>query len=196
MWLFRKHKEGNDETLAAAYRENGDRQVAGELFERHVKNVYGVCLFYFRDRATAQDAVMGIFEKLLTELRRHHISNFKAWLSFVTRNYCISELRKTKQNRFLPETYLDFELKETSLEEETILSGINDERLLSYLGEMLPQLKEKQRICIELFYLRNRSYLEIEEETGFGLNEVKSYIQNGKRNLKLLIEEKIKRHVA
>jgi RNA polymerase sigma factor (sigma-70 family) len=196
MWLFKKHSTKSDEELAAAYKLSGDKQLVGELFDKHVKTVYGVCLFYFRDKDIAKDAVMSIFEKLLVALTKHEVKNFKGWLSFVVRNYCISELRKNKQHIKVSEHYLDFEIKDPVLEEEEIIAGVKDELLLNHLQECLPLLKENQRICVELFYLKNHSYQEIENLTTFTLNEVKSYIQNGKRNLKLFIQEKLNRHAA
>lgn len=181
-----------------AYFRTGDKALVGELFERHVKTVFGACLFYFRDKALAKDAVMQIFEKLITELRRSEVKYFKGWLSFVVRNYCISELRKHKGHTLLPETYLDFEITEPLVDEEERLARVNDERMLESMRECLPRLKDKQRICIEQFYLEGKSYQEISDATAFTVNEVKSYIQNGKRNLKLMIEEKIKskKHAA
>jgi RNA polymerase sigma-70 factor (ECF subfamily) len=192
MWLFKKKNTASDEELALNYFTSGDKALVGDLFEKHVKNVFGVCLFYFRDKDVAKDAVMQIFEKLLLELRKKEVKNFKAWLSFVVRNYCISELRKTNGKRFVPETYLDFELRDASLEEEEKIAAIHDDLMLDYMKDVLPKLKENQKLCIELFYLQNKSYQEVSESTHFSINEVKSFIQNGKRNLKLLIEEKIK----
>ena len=192
MWLFKKKNTASDEELVLNYFNSGDKKYVGELFEKHVKTVFGVCLFYFRDKDMAKDAVMQIFEKLITELRKKEIKNFKAWLSFVVRNYCISELRKTKSKQFLPETYLEFEIKDPLLEEEEKIGKINDDLMIDYLNEFIPQLKSNQKQCIELFYLQNKSYQEICEATAFSINEVKSFIQNGKRNLKLFIEEKIK----
>lgn len=198
MWLRGKDNTVNDEELAVRYFETGDQSVFGILFERHVKTVYGVCLFYFRDEDKAKDVAMHVFEKLMQELRKSRVKYFKAWLSFVVRNFCISELRKEKGKKFLPETYLDFEIQEASLEEEERIEQVNDETMLRFLEHNMTKLKENQRKCIELFYLRERSYQEVAQETGYSLNEVKSYIQNGKRNLKLLIEEQIrnKKHAA
>jgi len=192
MWLFKKKDTLSDEELALNYFRSGDKALVGDLFEKHVKTVFGVCLFYFRDKDLAKDAVMQIFEKLIVELRKTEVKNFKGWLSFVVRNYCIGELRKNKNKHFVPETYLDFEVNETSLEEEEKIAQVNDELMLDYMKEALPQLKENQRKCVELFYLKSQSYQQISDATQFSINEVKSYIQNGKRNLKLLIEEKIK----
>lgn len=192
MWLFKKKEFLSDEELVIAYYQGGDKQLLGDLFEKHVKTVYGVCLFYFGDKDKAKDAVMQIFEKLIAELRKTPVKNFKGWLSFVVRNYCISELRKTKSRRFVNESYLDFELTETTAEAEEKIAGVNDGLLLEYMQACLPQLKEEQRLCLELFYLQNLSYQQISNKTGKSLNEIKSRIQNGKRNLKLLIEEKLK----
>ena len=192
MWLFGKKDTASDEELVANYFSTGDKRYVGGLFERHVKIVFGTCLFYFKDKDIASDAVMQIFERLITELRRTQVKNFKAWLGFVVRNHCISELRKNKGRYFVPETYLDFEMQEASLEEEERIAGVNDETMLAHLKDVLPKLKEKQKTCIELFYLKGLSYQEVADTTGFTVPEVKSYLQNGKRNLKLLIEEKIK----
>ncbi|PBQ31136.1 RNA polymerase subunit sigma-24 [Sphingobacteriaceae bacterium] len=192
MWLFTRKNSASDEELVLDYFHSGNKKVVGDLFERHVKTVFGVCLFYFRDKDQAKDAVMQIFEKLITDLRKTEVKNFKGWLSFVVRNFCISELRKNQGKHFVPETYLDFEVREPSFDEEEKLKRVNEELLLEHMNNALPELKENQRVCVEAFYLKGLSYQEISDSTPFTVNEVKSFIQNGKRNLKLLIEEKIK----
>jgi RNA polymerase sigma factor (sigma-70 family) len=192
MWLFSKKTYSSDEELALEYYRTGNRTLLGDLFEKHVKTVFGVCLFYFRDRDAAKDAVMQIFEKLITELRKSEVKNFKGWLGFVVRNYCISELRKKGSKQFVSESYLDFEVKDAVLEEEEMMAEMDEEKLLRHMSSCLHHLKEKQKICVELFYLKELSYQQISMQTGLSLNEVKSRIQNGKRNLKILIEKKLK----
>jgi RNA polymerase sigma factor (sigma-70 family) len=192
MWLFKKRDFATDEELALNYFKTGDKEFVGFLFEKHVKTVFGVCLFYFRDKDVAKDAVMQIFEKLIIELKKTEVKNFKGWLSFVVRNYCISELRKNKNKFHLPESYLDFELSETSLEDEEKILGVSDEEMIDHMQICLVDLKENQKVCVELFYLKNQSYQQICDKTNFSLNEVKSFLQNGKRNLKLLVEQRIK----
>lgn len=191
MWLFKKKDFKSDEDLAQEYYTSGNKDLVGDLFEKHVKTVFGVCLFYFKDKDLAKDMVMQIFEKLIADLRRTEIKNFKAWLSFVVRNHCISEIRKNKNKHFVSETYLDFEMKETDFETEVAVDAVNDELMLENMKTCLPLLKDNQRKCIELFYLKSFSYHEISSTTKLTLNEVKSNIQNGKRNLKLLIENKL-----
>ncbi|MBL7910509.1 MAG: sigma-70 family RNA polymerase sigma factor [Bacteroidia bacterium] len=192
MWLFKKRDFATDEELALNYFNTGDKELVGLLFEKHVKTVFGVCLFYFRDKDVAKDAVMQIFEKLITELKKTEVKNFRGWLSFVVRNYCISEIRKNKNKHRLPESYLEFELTETTIEEEEKVLGVSDEVMMDHMQAGLLELKENQKICVELFYLKGQSYQQICDKTNFSLNEVKSFIQNGKRNLKLVIEAKIK----
>ncbi len=191
MWLFTKKKYPSDEALALVYYQTGDKELLGDLFEKHVKTVFGVCLFYFKDKDVAKDAVMQIFEKLISELRKTEVKNFKGWLSFVVRNYCISEIRKSKSRIFVSETYLDFELKDATLEEEEKIASIDDEQMIEYMKDCLDEIKPNQKACIELFYLQNLSYQEISDQTKMTLNEVKSQIQNGKRNLKILIDKKV-----
>jgi len=192
MWPFRKNNIPDDEQLLRAYYGSGDKHLVGQLFERHSKTVYGVCLYYFKDKENAKDAVMQIFEKLIVELRKSKVQNFKAWLSFVVRNYCLNEIRKNKGRYFLPEAYLDFELKPAVLDEEERIQSVTEDLMLTHMESALKELKENQRTCVELFYLKGKSYDEIAESTSFSMNEVKSFIQNGKRNLKLLIEAKLK----
>src|SRR5690606_26962188 len=143
--------------------------------------VYGVCLYYFKDKEEAKDAVMQIFEKLIVELRKNKIQNFKGWLSFVVRNHCLNEIRKNKGRYFLPETYLDFEFKPAVLDEEERIQSVTEDIMLAHMESAIKELKENQRICIELFYLKGKSYEEIKDSTSYSLNEVKSFIQNGKR---------------
>jgi RNA polymerase sigma-70 factor (ECF subfamily) len=175
--------------LLASYKESGNKNVFADLFKNHVNTIYGTCLFYLQDKDDAKDEVMNICEKLMVELKVNDIRNFKAWLGFVVRNHCISVI--LKKNTLLKNTkgYYDYEFKEANYEEELKIESVSDEKMLQHLNDCLPKLKEAQRKCIELFYLKNMSYQQISEMTRYEINEVKSYIQNGKRKLKLLIEE-------
>jgi len=192
MWLFKKKEYTSDEDLLLHYKKSGDKEVFAELFKKHVSSVYGTCLFYLEDKAEAQDATMQLFEKLLLDINNRSIDNFKAWLGFVVRNHCISIIRKNKSVTKNLKSYHEFEYEDCNLGTEEKISSVNDDVMLEHMKLCLPKLKEKQRICIELFYLKNKSYHEIANETPYTLNEIKSYIQNGKRNLKLLIEETLR----
>jgi RNA polymerase sigma-70 factor (ECF subfamily) len=190
MWLFKKKKENvSDEELLLQYKQSGNKDLFADLFKKHVSVVYGTCLFYLQDKDEAQDATMLLFEKMMLDINTREINNFKAWLSFVVRNHCISIIRKHNTNSKNLRSYYEFEKEDTSYEAEEKIGAVSDELLLQEMKSCLPKLKEKQRICVELFYLQSKSYQEIADSTAYSLNEIKSHIQNGKRNLKLLIEE-------
>ncbi|MFI5151436.1 MAG: RNA polymerase sigma factor [Bacteroidia bacterium] len=189
MSLFIRGNSGkfSDAELILKYREEGENYFVGELFKRYSHLVYGLCLNYFKDKDECKDVVMLIFEKLLVELKKHEIENFPGWLSFVSRNYCISELRKqkTKEGRLEEIRRQEQEagpVKEALEQKEDEYAR---ELRISELKQALAELNEGQRQCIELFYINEKSYSEISELTDYSEKEVKSYIQNGKRNLKI-----------
>ena len=178
-------KQLSDAELVARYKKENNKQFVGELYKRYTHLVMGMCIHYFKDTDIAKDMVLQIFEKLFDELKKHEVDNFKHWLTFVVRNYCISELRKmqTQLNRNIQYQY---EAKQLLIETDSD-DKAEQEKRLDLLEKALKELNPFQKKCVELFYLKNRSYTQIAELTGYSLNEVKSYIQNGKRNLKLLI---------
>lgn len=192
MWLFKKKEYSCDEELLKAYKQTSNKELFADLFKKHVSVVYGTCLFYLQDKAEAQDATMVLFEKLMTEINKSEITNFKGWLSFVVRNHCISLIRKNKVQARNIKSYYEFEYESPNSQTEEKINSIDDGLMLENMKQCLPKLKEHQRICVELFYLKDKSYQDIANETQFTLNEIKSHIQNGKRNLKLLLEEQIR----
>ena len=183
-----------DEELVERYRNSHETVYIGELYQRYTHLVFGVCMKYFKDEATAEDASMQIFEKLITELKKHHITAFKPWLHTVVKNHCMMLFRKDSTE----EKRLGLLKKETgnvveNPEENHLQEAAEKEFILQHLKEGIDELKEEQRVCSELFYLKESSYAEITLITGYNLNEVKSYIQNGKRNLKNYITAKNER---
>ena len=151
--------------------------------------IYGVCMKYFKNREDSQDAVMQIFEVLVKDIPRFEIQNFKGWLYTVSRNHCLMQLRKaSKENNRLPEISAAVFMESTSvmhpIEEEP------NEDLQERLKLCLEQLKEDQRRCVEMFYYQQQCYKEIATGLNIGEEKVKSYIQNGKRNLKICLESK------
>ena len=192
MWLFKKKEYNSDEELLKHYKQSGNKDLFADLFKKHVAVVYGTCLFYLQDKDEAQDATMQLFEKLLLDINNREIENFKGWLSFVVRNHCISIIRKNKSQNKNVKSYYEFEYEDADYETEEKINAVSDDDMLESMKQCLPKLKENQRVCVELFYLNNKSYQDIANQTGFTLNEIKSYIQNGKRNLKLLLEDAAK----
>ncbi|WP_421892817.1 RNA polymerase sigma factor [Marinoscillum sp.] len=177
-----------DETLLIRYRKTGDKALIGVLFNRYVHLVYGLCLKYLKDRPQAQDAVMAVFESLMGKLQNHEVRYFKSWLYMVAKNHCLMELRKAGTSENLNGSVVENEVFLHPIEEAH--ADIDDD--LEAMEKCLEQLRADQQRCVRLFYLQELSYEEVSKQTSFALKKVKSYIQNGKRNLKICIE---KQHV-
>jgi RNA polymerase sigma-70 factor (ECF subfamily) len=189
---FRKQKkEKSDGELLADYQNSRDMEILGELYQRYMHLVYGVCLKYFGEREKSKDAVIQIFEKLVIEVEKHEISNFKSWLFVVSKNHCLMELRKTKPGK----TMLISDEREMAvfMEKEPELHPIDkepEEINEKALNDCIERLKEEQKQCVRLFYFENKSYREIGSVLNLEEKKVKSFIQNGKRNLKICLESK------
>jgi len=146
--------------------------------------LYGVCFKYLKDSETARDAVMQLFEELVQKLNKHEVDNFKSWLYTLAKNYCLMQLR-TPKNLKTVEFKGDF----MQSEEDVHLNGImQKEENFQKLERCMQSLSGEQKMTVELFYIQNKCYKEIEDETGIEWNKVRSYIQNGRRNLKICME--------
>lgn len=176
-------KDADDEELLNNYRQTGDISALGQLFERQMHLVYGVCLKYLKDEELAKDAVMGVFEELVTKTKQHEIRQFNSWLYVVSRNYCLMQLRAGKKAEIINlDEVVEFSpfLHHTDEDHETVMKA------LELCMEKLPK---NQRQSIDLFYLQDKCYKEVAELLDFTMSEVKSYIQNGRRNLKICMEK-------
>lgn len=177
----------SDVELLDCYREHRDPTMISLLYERYIHLVYGLCLKHLKSREDAQDAVMGIFEMLIEKLKTQEVTHFKSWLYIVSKNHCLMLLRKAEKAEKMNGSFMESELSLHLIEEA---DDLDDD--LEALQRCIEELKTDQQRCVRLFYLHQKSYQEIAAETTFKLKKVKSYIQNGKRNLKLCLE---KQHV-
>jgi len=177
-----------DKELVAAFKHSGDIQYLSRLYQRYMDLVFGVCLKYFKDAERSKDAVMDIFEELNTKLKLHEVDNFKGWLHVLARNYCLMQLRSPrniKTNEF------DAELMQSGEPSHLQNEAVEKEENLTHLEGCIQTLPADQKQSVELFYLQKKCYNEIAEITGFEWNKVRSFIQNGKRNLKLCMDQKL-----
>jgi RNA polymerase sigma-70 factor (ECF subfamily) len=193
-----KHPDRTDEELLKNYLSSGDLDILGELYARYMHMVYGVSLKYLDSREDAQDAVMQIFEKLVTDLHGHEVRNFRSWLYVLTKNYCFMQLRTAKyKDRKLEAIKIEVEFMESEedvhpLDREDGLMGDNsmeDGSLEDALRKCIEQLRSEQKHCIELFYYQKLCYREISDRLQMEEKKVKSHLQNGKRNLKICLEK-------
>ena len=173
-----------DAELVALYKKTADPGILGELYQRYMELVYGVCLKYLKSPEDAQDSVINIYEELVVKVQKHDIENFKAWLHTLARNHCLMKLRSDKKQ---PVVNLDVELVQSA--ENVHLNGeLDKEENFLKMEYCLGQLQEEQRKTIELFYLKGKCYNEITAITGIEWNKVRSFIQNGRRNLKICMD--------
>lgn len=176
----------SDAELLDAIRSGQDQAPIGELFARHGRLLLGVCMKYLRDEEESKDAVMDIFMTLGDKIRRHEVTHLKSWLYILAKNHCLMQMRKRKEVR----TTSDPENNPSLMELPEVLHPNEKgelEKKLTNLEAALKQLKPEHEKCIRLFYLEKKSYQEVADATGFDLKQVKSYIQNGKRNLAILL---------
>jgi RNA polymerase sigma factor (sigma-70 family) len=182
--LSNQFRHQTDEELISLYKKTDDLQIVGVLYDRYTALTLGVCLKYLKDREESRDAVMQIFEKLIDSLKSHEINVFKGWLYVTARNHCLMQLRARKGKNFEELSPFLMETGGNGHHEE----GAEIEGDLSKLEKCMENLANEQKQCVQLFYLQQKCYKEITESTGYDLNKVKSYIQNGKRNLKICME--------
>jgi RNA polymerase sigma factor (sigma-70 family) len=176
-----------DSELLELYYADKDPEWIGRLLERYTLLLLGVCMKYVKDENEARDCVQQIFLKVLTEVSKYHIEYFKSWLYMVAKNHCLMRLRDNgkKGTKEIKEQML----VHTEPEKEEL---IKNEQTYDLLEDAIAELSEEQRQCVILFYLKKNSYQQITIKTGLSLLQVKSYIQNGKRNLKIILERKLK----
>lgn len=190
MWFQRKRdlSKVTDNELLKEFKESTDAELFSELFGRYIPLMYGVCLDYLRDEDRAQDAVMQLFEDLLNKVSRYEIGVFRTWLYSVTKNHCLQILNREKK-----EIVIDFDLN--VMESEEILHLFSEDNVqeeqLDALNHCLEKLPDNQKVSIKHFFLEEMSYADIVVATGYPLGKVKSYIQNGKRNLKNCIDKQL-----
>ena len=172
-----------NDALLEAYRAGASVDYLGELYRRYIPLVYGLCLKYLGNEAEAQDAVMDIYASLSEKVMKYDIDNFNAWLYSVAKNHCLQVLRKSKKLNFIPVDDVHME-NETLFTLTDIAQSVKETEALNHC---LSELSEEQRISIQYFFYEEKSYADIVDITGYTLMKVKSYIQNGKRNLKACI---------
>jgi RNA polymerase sigma factor (sigma-70 family) len=175
----------SDEVLLAQHIRAGDAEALGKLYQRYMPMVYGVCLKIFKEQGRSEDAVMGIYEELNRKVKDHEISAFRGWLYVLARNYCLMELRKDKRKpvqHHAPEDMARFDDVDAAVDFE--LPGQKN-----ILEQCLKQLQDAQRLAVQWFYYEDKSYKEISDLIAEEVGKVRSYIQNGRRNLKICIEK-------
>ena len=180
-------KHISDQELLERFYADRDNQWLGILLERYTLLLLGVCMKYLKNEELARDSVQQIFLKAITELQKYRVEYFKSWIYMVAKNHCLMQLRdKPGKNTIEVKDSIPAETDETDKE-----SLLLNEKTYEYMGEALKELNADQQLCVTLFYMEKKSYQQITEQTGYSMMQVKSHIQNGKRNMRILIEKKM-----
>jgi RNA polymerase sigma factor (sigma-70 family) len=183
-----------DEELVRLYITKGDKRYFGEIYKRYSSMVYGTCLKYLKNKDEAYDTAMDIFETLIDKLlQQKNIRNFNIWIYHVTKNECFSRIKIAKKTLIEPlnESFVE-KNSDHFMENDGFLTLINEQSHVqeeNVVMNAINRLKQEQKACIIAFYLDKMSYKEIEDQLGYSFVKVKSHIQNGKRNLKIILEE-------
>jgi len=181
------NKHISDQELLEKFYADRDNQWLGILLERYTLLLLGVCMKYLKNEELARDSVQQIFLKAITELQKYRVEYFKSWIYMVAKNHCLMQLRdKPGKNTIEVKDSIPAEADETDKE-----SLLLNEKTYEYMGEALKELNADQQLCVTLFYMEKKSYQQIAEQTGYSMMQVKSHIQNGKRNMRILIEKKM-----
>jgi RNA polymerase sigma-70 factor (ECF subfamily) len=175
----------SDGELMEAFKRTGSQDTLAQLYLRYSDLVYGTCLKYLKDGEAAKDAVMNIYQELLNKLQNHEVGNFRGWLHVVAKNHCLMHLREAKKT-FTIELPGDV----MQLQDFSHLDGVlGREEDFKKLEKCMQLLQEQQKQVVNLFYLQNKCYNEIVEQTGFDWGRVRSLVQNARRNLKICMEK-------
>lgn len=184
-----KYGDISDQQLLANFYSDRNNEWLGILLQRYTLLLLGVCMKYLKNEEDARDGVQQIFLKSITELHKYKVDYFKSWVYMVAKNHCLMKLRD-KQGKTPIE--LTDNVIATPAETADRVDILDDEKTFELMNISLDELNEEQKQCVTLFYLEKKSYQYISTLTGFSMMQVKSYIQNGKRNLKIILEKKLK----
>ncbi|MEY2917274.1 MAG: hypothetical protein RIS73_988 [Bacteroidota bacterium] len=181
-----KYNHIDDNELLKKFYADHNNEWLGILLQRYTLLLLGVCMKYLKNEEEAKDAVQQVFLKAINELHKYKVDYFKSWIYMVAKNHCLMKLRD--KGKYTIE--INDQLMATPDEATDKNNYIEKDKALTNMAEALLQLNKEQQLCVTLFYLEKKSYQEITAQTQFSILQVKSYIQNGKRNLKLLMEKK------
>ncbi len=189
MRFFNKNKEDlSDDELLVKIKETGKSEYFNLLYERYIPLIYGLCLKYLHDSEKSQDAVIDIFESLSPKISTYEIGNFKNWIYSVVRNHCFHVLKENKKEYVID---FDSQFMESDIVLDLFSEETNNNEREAALSQCLERLPELQRVAVCKFFYEDKSYADIVEEIGYNLKSVKSFLQNGKRNLKNCVEKKL-----
>jgi RNA polymerase sigma factor (sigma-70 family) len=182
------YKHITDTELLEKFYFDKNNQWLGILLQRYTMLLFGVCMKYMKNEEEAKDGVQQVFLKTIAELHKYKVDYFKSWIYMVAKNHCLMKLRDRQGKMPVALNEQTIALEDEPLSKQAY---IDKDRMFDAMTTALEELNKEQKLCVTLFYFDKRSYNEIADSTGFSIMQVKSYIQNGKRNLKIIIERSL-----
>jgi RNA polymerase sigma-70 factor (ECF subfamily) len=170
----------SDEELFVRYKTEKSDACLNELWKRYSHLIKAAAMKYVKDREAAKDIEQQVMQKIVELPSDYSIEKFAAWIGVVVRNAALMSLREEKRMSTLSQ-----ELRTHEEDDEKVI----DEDI-ERMEKKLTLLNKAQQMCLRLFYLEDKSYREVGIISGYSQDEVKSHIQNGKRNMKNLLSKK------
>ena len=178
------HDHIDDKELLQRFYTDGNNEWLGVLLQRYTMLLFGVCIKYLKNEEEAKDAVQQVFLKTINELQKYRVEYIKSWLYMVAKNHCLMKLRDKGKRTY----EINDQVISAPQDNEDINEIKKKDRALDTMSQALKELSKEQELCVTLFYLEKKSYQQVADHTGYNMMQVKSHIQNGKRNLKLHME--------
>ncbi len=179
--------ESSDAELVESYRATGDNRHFEALYRSVRRRVFGLCLRILRNADNAQDATHEAFVRAYQDFPTLQGTNFSAWVSSIAANLCLNRIRdETRRARLLEHGFP----REDGRNAETAAIAAEQAGIAR---EVLRSLNPEQRKVLALRYVDEFSYQEIENITGYGAGQVRSYLQNGRRNFRIRWQQKVER---
>ena len=179
---YGRYDDKDDGELLNLFYSEGNNEWLGILLQRYTAMLLGVSMKYLKNEEDAHDSVQQIFLKVIGELQKYKVTYFKSWLYMIAKNHCLMKLRNSNRQYAIDENTAGGE------DPGVYKAPLEKESELSRLEAAVTLLNEEQRSCIILFYFQKKTYREIAAMTQYSEMQVKSNIQNGKRNLKLIMQ--------
>ena len=177
----------NDEELVRLYYQ-ADGEALKVIFQRHKDGLFNFALRFTGNRADAEDAVSHVF--MMVCEKRYTIqpgASFKTWSYTVTRNICLSKIRK--RGRFIPlwapkSDSDDGQAIEVKDPKGLPRDQLNQKEIMGLVQKAIYKLPEEQKEALLLREYQGFTYVEIAEVLHCSLDKVKILIFRARNHLK------------
>jgi RNA polymerase sigma-70 factor, ECF subfamily len=170
----------------------GSRSAFGDLYERHLEEIYRYIYYRVPDAVTAEDLTEEVFmrawQKLPETQKKNAVQNFRAWLYRIAHNRTVDYLRSAKK-----QIYSNLEdsvhLIEVSQTPETLLQK---QQQGDILAQAIAGLDDSMQQVILLRFVNQCSHAETAHILGLQENHVRILQYRALKKLRSLLEQDMK----